>query len=163
MKSFGSMLMPILVTLLQVANPVSSYPSADPQSPTEYLPSTKPGDPIIEGSRCIKGKTICPIGTFCQSTYYQPSDRLLYCLHPDRTKLLTRPPPNNCSKLEDCAKGNYCRIYNGETSGRCATLECQCGMGQNLCISGTAACEYGNWGQRGGGCLTKVGIYANCL
>jgi hypothetical protein len=169
----------LAVALLHLCNPVFSHPSAEPQGPLPvsvrpppktqggplkgYLPDTKPGDPIIEGSPCTRGITQCPEGTSCQSTMYQPSQTLLYCLHPDRTGVLHQPPLNNCRKLDDCGKGTYCRIYKGESSGRCDSLACRCGMGQNLCIPGTASCEYGNWGSRNGGCLTKVGIYANCL
>ena len=154
MKSFS--FSSVLFSLLHLSNLASGFPTADPP---HYFPEQKPGDPIIEGSHCTKA-TVCPQGTFCQSSKYQPANT--WCLHPDRLDYIHRPAPFNCRSTEQCQTGKYCRVTNGESGGYCETLSCKCGMGQNLCIPGSVQCELASWGDRGGGCITGKGQFSNC-
>jgi hypothetical protein len=153
---------PIILAALFITVTISTSTPSD--EPWATFPIQNPGDSPIEGSKCTKGLTLCPTGTTCRDTLYNAGGPY-YCLHPDR---LDMRRAFDCKTSTECSPGNFCRIGWGNDGvtrskgGNCESLKCRCGMGANLCIDGTRACEMLRWGDRGGGCITKAGEFANC-
>jgi hypothetical protein len=151
-----------LVTLASLLALAFSFPTAKPQFKWDGFTSyPKPGDPIIEGSRCTEGRTKCPASTKCSGLYLRPDPVLRYCIHPARPNLREA---FNCRKDSDCKTRQYCGQIPAEGGGYCKSTICTCGTNEMFlgCIGGSLSCELFNWRERGGGCMMGKGIYATC-